>query len=152
MGIETGEQSASALQILECKEFVHGRTGESSQHRPDDAALLYPHVVKMVWRLVSRQGMDRPAADRMDASVLLDKFVAANAKNLASKDLIGSLVRDLELVEGSEEAEALLGLSKLRGNLKELRQISWRSFVLAYSRLRLSGMTNLSLLNEILEI
>ncbi len=117
-----------------------------------DAALLYPHVVGIVSRLVSRQGMDRPAADRMDASILLEKFITASASSISSTDFIESLASDLELAEGTTEGEALVGLSRFRGRKEELRQISWRSFVMIFPSLRASGFNNLSAVSEVLEI
>jgi hypothetical protein len=124
------------------------RTNQQSS----DAVLLYPHVIEMTRRLVSRMGMDRPAVDRMGASVLLQKFLAANAKDLRSDEVIGSLARDLDLSEGTNEAEALLNLCRFRTRQDELGEISWRSFVQIYPTLRASGFSDLSALNEVLEI
>lgn len=117
-----------------------------------DAALLYPHILRMVGRLISAQGMDRPVVDRMDASVILQKFVDANSSGLASADLVGSLANDLNLTEGRDEAEALLGLSNFRNRKETLRQVSWRSFIAIYPALRASGFADLSALDEILEV
>ena len=113
---------------------------------------MYPYVERMVWRLVSRQGPDRPAADRMDASIILDKFVTANADGIGSSDLVGALTRDLDLAYGRDEAEALLGLSNFRSRKEALRQVSWRSFVVIYPALRAAGFEDLTPLNDILEV
>lgn len=131
---------------------IPGLTAPIAEKATSDAALLYPHVMKMVSRLISRQGMDRSATDRMDASILLEKFITANTSLLTSADFMASLARDLDLAEGVDEAEALMGLSKLRGRKEELRQISWRSFVLIFPSLRASGFNNLTAISEVLEI
>jgi hypothetical protein len=133
-------------------EFQPSQGSQEAQKRANDAILLYPHVVRMAFRMISRQGMDDSAANRMDASVLLEKFITANAEALSSTSLMESLARDLELPDGPSEAEALVGLSRLRGRKEELRQISWRSFVLIFPSLRASGFNNLSAVNEVLEI
>lgn len=114
--------------------------------------MLYPHVVEMVSRLISRQGMNRPAGDRMDASILLEKFIMANASSISSECFIKSLASDLELAEGTNEGAALVGLSRFREHKEELRQISWRSFVMIFPTLRASGFNNLSAVSEVLEI
>jgi hypothetical protein len=68
----------------------------------------------------------------MDASILMDKFLNANAKWQVSTNVVESLANDLELAEGSDEVEALLGLCKFRERKGALCSISWRSFVLIY--------------------
>jgi len=149
---ESRRQSIDAAQVLEGG--VPALEGEiqPSQRQAHDATLLYPHVMGMVRRLVSGQTMDRSAADRMDASILMDKFLSANVEWSVSMNVVESLADDLELAEGSDEAEALLGLYKFRERKVALGSISWRSFVLIYPTLRASGFEDLSPLNQVLEI
>ena len=127
-------------------------TDGKSRGQPRDATLLYPHVVGIVHRLISRTNPDEPAVRRMDASVFLEKYLGAYGGSLDSKGLIHALAEDLELSEGEEEAEALINLSRYRERRKELGQVSWRSFVLVYPKLRASGFSDLLALDDLLEI
>jgi hypothetical protein len=131
---------------------LEGGTSRTVPQPGGDARALYPYVVRMVGRLVSTQGMNRPASDRMDASIILQKFVSANEMALASSDLVGSLASDLDLAEGREEAEALLGLSRFRGREEALRQVTWRSFVVIFPALRAAGFKDIAALNEVMEV
>jgi hypothetical protein len=151
MQAETSRLRIQAPQIVEDSLPAHDGLGRAS-NQATAAALLYPYVERMVWRLVSRQGMDRPAADRMDVSIILKKFVTANAGGISSSDLVGWLARDLDLAYGRDEAEALLGLSNFRSRKEALLQVSWRSFVVIYPALRASGFEDLSPLNDIMEV
>jgi hypothetical protein len=152
MQTATGRHAIDPEQVLEEDHDSFQGSRQGSQRQSSDALLLYPHVVNIVRRIISNQGMDRPAASRMDASIILEKFLAANAGALTWVDVPGSLAGDLDLAEGSDEAEALLGLSRFRGRKDALQSVSWRSFVHVFPKLRASGFHDLSALSEVLEL
>lgn len=152
MQAQTGELSNRVSQPNGRRSDITSNTEHVREQKRSDAVLLYPHVIRMVRRMVTRLGYDSPAVGRMDASILLQKFLKANAAALNSDDVIESIARDLDLPDGTDEAEALINLCQFRTRQNELGDASWKSFVSVYPKIRASGFTDFSALNEVLEI
>jgi hypothetical protein len=90
---------------------------------------MYCHIVRTISRLISKLDLGGPAVERMDAAILLEKFLSANTSRLDFVDFAASLARDLGLKGGREEAEALLTLSKFRTERQRRHRMSWEEFV-----------------------
>jgi hypothetical protein len=130
--IRVGSREGGAVQIMgaiESRDPLLAFMGTDARDYVNDVTEMYCHIVRTISRLISKLDPGGPAVERMDAAILLEKFLSANTHRLDFVDFAASLARDLGLKGGREEADALLTLSKFRTEKQRLHKMSWEEFV-----------------------
>jgi hypothetical protein len=115
--------------LIEDDVLFGGLLNRDSRDVVNDFTEMYCHVIRTVARLTSGLDGESSAESRLDAAVLLEKFLTANQRRVEVLNLPETLSRDLHLEGGVDEARALLILPRFRHDRLSLRRVSWASFV-----------------------
>jgi hypothetical protein len=138
---------------IESRDPLLALVGPDARGYVNDVTEMYCHIVRIVSRLISKLDRDGLAMERMDAAIVLEKFLSANTPRLDFVDFAASLARDLDLKGGRDEANALLMLSKFRGEKWRLHKMKWEEFVYLHSTIdHVTDITNSPEEDELLEI